>query len=290
MNQHSLWTSADVAAALGVGVSSVKRWTDEGRLESTKTLGGHRRYAVEAVRRFAVARGLSTERLPPAAPQPDPGLEALSADQLREHLLDALHRGDGERARRLVSQPFSPLPDRTSWLDRVVGEAMRKIGEGWAAGTWTVDEEHRASYLVADIVDRLRPSIVTQEGKRLAVLATPPGELHDLPLRMVRLVLDWAGWRSDYFGADVPWSSLRTAVERERPDLLLLSARGAEPFESVEFEELMRLCLALKVRIAVGGEWARGGVHRETGYTRFRTLRGFESWVRGFDRLRPLPD
>lgn len=285
MERKALWTSNQVAQALGVGVSSVKRWTDEGRLESTRTLGGHRRYTVEAVHRFARSKGLPLDQLPVVEAPPDPKIEELSSQQIRAELLEALKEGDASLARQLIAYPVSTLADRTSYLDRVVGEAMRMIGEGWAEGSWSVDQEHRASYIVSDVLDRMRPSApASAKGKRRAVLATPPGELHDLPLRMIRLVLEWSGWTSDYYGADVPWGALEYAVSRQNPDLLVLSARTADPFESRDFEQVLRECQLRGVRVAIGGEWARGGIHRETGYTRFRTLRGFEAWLRGVDR------
>ena len=35
--------------------------------------------------------------------------------------------------------------------------SMRLIGEGWAEGEWSVDQEHRASHIIADVLDRMRP-------------------------------------------------------------------------------------------------------------------------------------
>lgn len=284
MERKVLWTSTDVAEALSVGVSSVKRWTEEGRLESTKTIGGHRRYDPEAIRRFADAKGLPTDKLPPSEPPPAASIADLSADEIRLELLRVLKQGDGSEARKLIAYPIATIADRTAFLDRVLGEALRLIGDGWSEGTWSVEEEHRASYIVSEVLDGMRPP--GERRIRRAVLAAPPGELHDLPLRMVRLVLEWSGWATEYYGADVPWTGLEYTVVRQRPDLLALTARTAEPFDEEEFENIVRECRIRGTRIALGGEWARGGVHhRETGYTRFRTLRGFEAWIRGFDRI-----
>ena len=46
-----------IAEALGVGESTVKRWIDAGRLEADRTLGGHRRVALEEVLRFVKEEG-----------------------------------------------------------------------------------------------------------------------------------------------------------------------------------------------------------------------------------------
>ncbi len=49
-------TTREVAEMLGVGTTSVKRWSEEGRLRAFKTAGGHRRY-----RRVDIARILQEQ-------------------------------------------------------------------------------------------------------------------------------------------------------------------------------------------------------------------------------------
>ena len=40
------FNSHDAAKILGVNVSTVKRWTDEGKLECIKSIGGHRKFTM----------------------------------------------------------------------------------------------------------------------------------------------------------------------------------------------------------------------------------------------------
>lgn len=42
--KHPLMTLAEVAAAFGVTPATVTRWARKGKLDTLKTLGGHRRY------------------------------------------------------------------------------------------------------------------------------------------------------------------------------------------------------------------------------------------------------
>lgn len=51
-DDKTLMTTRAVADLLGVGVSSVKRWTDEGKITCVRTAGGHRRFEVAEVDRF----------------------------------------------------------------------------------------------------------------------------------------------------------------------------------------------------------------------------------------------
>ncbi|MEA2184189.1 MAG: hypothetical protein QOF69_3374 [Solirubrobacteraceae bacterium] len=61
-----------VAQALGISTTTARRWADNGRLGTTRTSGGHRRFATSEVRRLLVERGhpaiSSTD--PPRRPLP----------------------------------------------------------------------------------------------------------------------------------------------------------------------------------------------------------------------------
>jgi excisionase family DNA binding protein len=58
----ALLTPAEVAALFRVDPKTVTRWAKSGKLSSVRTLGGHRRYKAEEVRRFLQQ---STESGPP---------------------------------------------------------------------------------------------------------------------------------------------------------------------------------------------------------------------------------
>lgn len=273
-----LWTSAEVATAFRVGVSSIKRWTDEGELESVRTPGGHRRYTLPAIYRFASIRNLGVDKLP----TPD---QAEMFEEVPQPvdltLYDALAKGDTESVRQLVTPHVVTIVQRASFLDRVVGDALREIGYRWERGELEVDQEHRASHIVTEAVDRLRPRI-SRSGP-LAILACPPGEWHELPLHLLRLIFEWSGWRTELAGAHLPWSAARASVQRTRPAILAFSARTSEAFEQEEFQKLIAECAGKGTTVIAGGEWARGGTGAEKDYLRFRTLRGFEKWLRALD-------
>jgi len=267
-----LWTSAEAARAFRVGVSSVKRWTDEAELESVRTPGGHRRYTLKALHRFAAARRLPTDLLPPL----ESDINLPKPPDIT--LFEALVRGDSEAVRCLITPAPDGLAKRATFLDRVIGDAMREIGDRWEHGELGIDEEHRASQMLVEAIDRMRPSAL-DEGP-LALLTCPPNEWHDLPLHLLRLFLEWSGWRTELIGANLPWESSLAAVDRAHPSLLAFTTRSGDAFRSAEFARILAHCREKNVRVAVGGEWARGGGATKRDYFRFRSLRGFERWLR----------
>ena len=274
-----LWTSAEVAHAFRVGVSSVKRWTDDGELESVRTPGGHRRYTLDALHRFASIRGLTAARLPALDERE---LHVVIPPPADVTLYQALAKGDRAAIRQLATPRVRGISQRAAFLDRVIGDAMREIGFRWERGELGVDQEHRASHMLIEEVDRLRPNV--RGDAPLALLLCPPEELHDLPLRLVRLVFEWCGWRTEFAGASLPWQPALDAVRRDRPSIVALSARTATPFNLQSFDRFVEECRRLGARVVVGGEWARGGTGESSRFLRFRTLRGFERWLRGQTR------
>ena len=66
-------TLGEAAEALGVSASTLRRWAESGRIATTRTAGGHRRFAVSEVSRLNAARGVASGGgvrpiPPPAAP------------------------------------------------------------------------------------------------------------------------------------------------------------------------------------------------------------------------------
>jgi excisionase family DNA binding protein len=68
----------DAARALGISASTMRRWADSGRIRTTRTDGGHRRFPLEEVRRLSAGARTRRPRLR-RGELPDGALPALAA-------------------------------------------------------------------------------------------------------------------------------------------------------------------------------------------------------------------
>lgn len=59
--EDRLLTRAEAAAELGIGVQSVTRWAEAGKLTAVRTPGGHRRYRAADVARLKRKRARKAE-------------------------------------------------------------------------------------------------------------------------------------------------------------------------------------------------------------------------------------
>jgi MerR family transcriptional regulator, light-induced transcriptional regulator len=202
---------AEAARELGVHYQTAYRWVREGELRAVK-VGKSYRVERRDLDRFSQRRARG------AAPRP---IQVRDWGHQIERLREALRRGDersaGELVDRLANGGVSPV----ELCDELLAPALRLIGEDWASGEATVADEHRATAICERLLARLPTRRTRVRGT--VVVATPAGEHHALPALMASIALRYDGWRVHHLSSDLPADELAAFLERERPDLLVLS-------------------------------------------------------------------
>ena len=100
----SVLSPKELAAAVGVSESSLKRWADDGRINVHRTVGGHRRISLQEAVRFARAENLPVVR-PEVLGLPEVGrirnVNGENRSDATALLCDALRGGRSEEARAI---------------------------------------------------------------------------------------------------------------------------------------------------------------------------------------------
>jgi len=136
-------------------------------------------------------------------------------------------------------------------LAEVILPFLHRLGERWAAAQATVAQEHFASNIIAGRLRGLARGWGQGVGPR-AVLACPPGELHELGLLSFGLVLREGGWRITYLGADTPLEVIIAALDELAPTIIVLAAITPERFLD-STDELNALAARARVGLAGAG-------------------------------------
>jgi MerR family transcriptional regulator, light-induced transcriptional regulator len=162
---------------------------------------------------------LPPPELPPVSPAAGE-VEDLASPELVASLLAD---GDRDLAAWVVGRALD-VESRAVVYDSVVRGAMELVGSRWETGQWTISQEHLATVTLAGVMSALRPAedVESRVGP-VAVLATPPGELHAAALTCVAQVLEEAGWVAENLGPNVPSDDLVRFLSSRRVDLLGLS-------------------------------------------------------------------
>ena len=227
-----LLTSAEAASRLGVGVTAVKRWADDGILPCVRTAGGHRRFHREDVERLARRAGAQHE-----------------VDEWREWI-DTLVHADSVYAS--LARLFAERARRRGWWDvaTYLGGLLTAIGDRWANGDLSVAQEHVASSALQRALALAAETISTPPGAPRCLLAPAEGEEHMLGLALAELCLREAGWRAEWTGTHTRSVDVCERVRGGTVRMVGLSASSA-----------MRDRRALRAQVrAVGSACQRAGV------------------------------
>jgi methanogenic corrinoid protein MtbC1 len=179
-----------------------------------------------------------------------------SADALRR----ALDEMDEPSAQAVMDRLFTDFTVESVLRD-VLLPYLHKLGERWEHGAVSVGQEHFASHVVRGRMVGLARGWGNGRGPR-ALLACPPGELHDMALLAFGIVLNRNGWRVGYLGANTPMLDLIQVTSEIRPSLVVLAASTPERFAAVVPDLVL---LAGIATLALAGEGATENLADATG-------------------------
>ncbi|MDD7967198.1 cobalamin B12-binding domain-containing protein [Actinomycetospora lemnae] len=148
-------------------------------------------------------------------------------------------------------------------LDVVAG-AQREVGDLWAAGEWTVVQEHVATHISERVVAAVaqHAPAPAPSGLGKVAVACLDGEWHGLPARLLSEVLARHGWAVEFLGASVPAAQLATHLHRAGPDVVAISS--SLPSRLPAARRMVEACRATGTPVLAGGaafgedgRWAR---------------------------------
>jgi excisionase family DNA binding protein len=269
MDQRYLST-AEASKALGVSVSTVKRWVDDGILPAHKTAGGHRKLLVSDVVRLGRAGrlpNLDVSRLEVL------GGGALPREQedLRSLACKALESADGNSLRSVVMGAYQTGLAIDRLFDEVILPAIQAlVVPGMPERSFRYQQalqECKGSLYELKSVLELR---ATQQCP-LAVGGAGPSEQDPLMSLLIQLVLLDAGWDPVNLGPNTPFSSFRAALAELRPRLLWISfsQRVVDDATIEEFNEVSREAMARGVCVVLHGPGLTDSQRRLMSYTTY---------------------
>jgi methanogenic corrinoid protein MtbC1 len=178
-------------------------------------------------------------------------LAASAGSEPSAALREALDAFDEPAAQAVLDRLFADL-SLPAVLRDVVLPYLADLGERWQRGTASVAMEHFASNLIRGRLAGLARGWGSGHGPQ-ALLACPPGELHDMALMVFGIVLNRNGWKIGYLGTNTPVEELERAVDATHPDLVVLAATLPETLEPLRPE---LATLARRAPLALAGAGA----------------------------------
>jgi excisionase family DNA binding protein len=267
--------TTQVAKSLGVSVSTVKRWVDDGVLPAHKTAGGHRKLLLADVLELARRGDLPHADLSYLAEESARGRRSrsVSSDLNAAALYSALRTGDALRTRALIHGAFRSGTSIEEAADELIGPAMERIGHDWETGRIDIMIEHRASQICAAALYELKAVLERRSGKDRprAVGGAITKDYAVLPSLLAQMVLLDAGWDAINLGPNTPFTSFAQAITDLKPKLLWLSVchLDAESEFLKGYRDLYRQAEKAGVAVAVGGRALAERLRSKIPYTTY---------------------
>ena len=142
-------------------------------------------------------------------------------------------------------------------IDSVIEPLCIKIGKLWRQGELKIIHEHIATPVIRSVLwNLLRSAEVSREAPRI-VVATPLNNHHELGALAIALIVRESGWRSMYFGSNLPADEIAAAVKRTNSRAVALSITFSLNHQQLVAEiEKLRGYLRVDTAIFIGGQGA----------------------------------
>lgn len=215
-----------LAHALGVSESSLKRWVDAGKIAAARTEGGHRKISLAEAVRFIRETGAPLAH-PELLDMPEVAVahqRALAGD---DALYAYLVAGDTIAARGWVLARYLAGASIEELGDGPIRDSMHALGELWRHDEAGIFIEHRATDICLQAMAQLRNTFEPRTDAPLALGGAPEDDPYLLPSFLAATVIASAGMRAINLGPDTPIAAMQAAVAHHAPQLVWLSSSTA---------------------------------------------------------------
>ena len=180
-------------------------------------------------------------------------------------LQDALMELNQEKVLNLARQAILNNVNPNLIIDSLA-DALKDIGEKYSRGEAFIPELIFCGEIFTQAMEILRPEMKKDKrGRELGriVIGTVKGDLHDLGIKVVSLVLTMGGFEVVNLGKDVPTETFIAKTKETKPEILGLSALLTTTLTQQKevIEALKTSHLRDRVKVMIGGapvtqEWA----------------------------------
>jgi excisionase family DNA binding protein len=270
--------SKEVASIMGVNVSTIKRWTDSGKLDCYQTVGGHRKFLLSHLKIF---------------------LKEKINQKLRVNIIQYLNKGEKELVQRIDRIDYKYLRDYLFQLglqqsvdsihdvinsllikgepqyriyDELVLNVLNRIGDLWSNNKLSIEDEHTMTETIRNVMYRIHSEISKNNVKipKKIICMTLTNDEHEIPLVMIQSILDEINIPSTNLGPNMPVPEIESKIQAVNPTHLIISSNyvlDADTFNS-EISRLIQFCHKKDIEILIGGS----GNHLLIEENRFATI------------------
>ena len=255
--------SKEVASIMGVNVSTIKRWTDSGRLDCYQTVGGHRKFLLSHLKFF---------------------LNEKINKKLKINVIEYLNKGEKELVQRIDRVDYVYLRDCLFQLgiqqkvdsihaiinsllingepqhriyDKLILNVLNRIGDLWSKNRLSISDEHIVSETIRNVMYRINSEISPNDIKiaKKVICMSLTNDEHEIPLIMIQSILTEMNISTTNLGPNLPVTEIESDIQAKSPTHLIISTNyviDSDTF-NLEISQLIQICNKKGITILLGG-------------------------------------
>jgi len=224
-----IYNSYQIAEIIGVNVSTIKRWTDLGKLKCDITVGGHRKFYLNHITEFIksdprYSTNLNLNYLVGKNKSLIESIDNFDNSSLITYCYKCLVQGNTEKFLSLNNSLMLKGYHIYSIFDDILLPVLEKIGDEWKKGNLTISEEHLATEIIRKFLSNLNFNYVAKNSSYNAFCFTLIDDKHDLALFMGESILNENKKIKTFnLGASLPVEDFITLSKKTLPDIIFIS-------------------------------------------------------------------
>jgi DNA-binding transcriptional MerR regulator len=197
---------------------------------------------------------LRTKGRDPAEPAPQAsGLEPASFNAFRQNLLSSLRQFDDTTANDIFRRAFA-IYSVDQVLSEIVKPMLVEVGEAWHRGELAITTEHYITQFCTQHLMSMLGASSSPTRHGTIVAAGAPGEMHQIGLLMLVVMLRWRGWDVKYLGPDLKLDMLEEALRPLHPNMILFTATRLEAAQNLSvLPEVLKRFRPISPLVVLGG-------------------------------------
>jgi len=305
--KENLISIGELARLTGITTHTLRVWEKRyGTPRSQRLPSGHRRYPKEDVPRLrAIVKALDSgyraskvvsgtleelHSLMGLKPLIDSNQKSTeendnsSNELLVERWVKGIHEYDDDCLLQGFHEQWNKSGPLKFIIDCIV-PLIERIGKGWESGELSIPQEHFATECIDGFLTSKWRQLNSRKAGWSILMATLPGEKHNLGLLMSAVVASLSGAKIIYLGLDTPLEDIISTANNFEPKLLCFSIScGQKVLDTEDCLLKIRSEVKKKVTIISGG---KGTPENLPGINKMEDFITFNQWLENFEKELP---
>ena len=293
----------ELSRLTGITTHTLRVWEKRyGTPRSQRLPSGHRRYPKGDVPRLrAIAKALEAgyraskvvsgtleelHGLIGLKPLIDTNIKSLeenrssSNELLIERWIKAVHEFDDDCLLQSFYEQWNKHGPLKFIIDYMV-PLIDRVGKGWESGELTIPHEHFATECIDSFLTSKWRQLNSRKDGWKILMATLPGETHNLGLLMCAVVASLSGAKIIYLGVDTPLKDIIATANKFEPKVLCLSiSESQKVLDPIDCSLTIRAKLKKTVKMIAGG---KGAPDNLPAIQKMEDFNSFNQWLKNFE-------